>query len=382
MVAYAEYFTDARIKNYVGALLDRGDSVDVFALGRERGTTRSGRLEVTNLGAKRPGSGGLRYLAAQVPFMLKATWQLAKRSLRGRYDIIHVHNMPDILALVGLPFRLMGTKVILDIHDTMPETYATKMEVPLDSLPIRILIGEELLSAACANRVIATNVMHKEVLVGHGIPERKIDQILNVGDRKIFKPRNVVPNGGELWLGYHGTIAKRLGLFLIVDALGEVKADCPGVRFLCVGEGEDLPALKEYAAQRGVGDMIEWLPFVDVEQLPEVLQKVHVGVIGNQRATEERRNYMLPVKTLEYAAMEIPSIVPRLAILERYFDGSAAFFYEPDSARELADTIRAVYRDRRLIASKLDGIRAFNAAYNWDIMADRYLGMVDTLAAR
>jgi glycosyltransferase involved in cell wall biosynthesis len=91
---------------------------------------------------------------------------------------------------------------------------------------------------------------------------------------------------------------------------------------------------------------------------------------------------MLPVKTLEYAAMEIPSIVPRLAILERYFDTTAAFFYEPDNARELGDTIRAIYENRRLIGSKLDGLRTFNAAYNWDIMADRYLNMVDALAAR
>jgi len=32
MVAYAYYFTDARIKNYVKTLVDRGINVDIFAL--------------------------------------------------------------------------------------------------------------------------------------------------------------------------------------------------------------------------------------------------------------------------------------------------------------------------------------------------------------
>ena len=34
MIAYANYFTDARIKNYVDALLKNGYQVDVFALGQ------------------------------------------------------------------------------------------------------------------------------------------------------------------------------------------------------------------------------------------------------------------------------------------------------------------------------------------------------------
>ncbi len=74
--------------------------------------------------------------------------------------------------------------------------------------------------------------------------------------------------------------------------------------------------------------------------------------------------------------------MPRLTILERYFDSSAAFFYEPDDARALGAVIRDIYRNRNLIGTKLDGLRSFNASYNWDIMADRYLTMVDALAAR
>ena len=382
MVAYANYFTDARIKNYVDALLDAGASVDVFALGKVVGTYSDGKLFVDILGTKYGGTSSPGYIVAQVVFMLKATWHLLMRSLSGTYDIIHAHNMPNILSLTGLPFKLLGTKIILDVHDTMPEAYATKFDYPLESLPIKFLIAEQSISAACADKVITTNILHKEVLAGHGIPEKKIDLIFNVGNRKIFKPKPYYSNGQELWLGYHGTIAARLGVFLIVDALSLVKRDCPDVRFLCVGEGDDLAAMKRRAGERQVTPMIEWKPFVNVEKLPEVLKKVHVGGIGNQRATELKRNYMLPVKMLEYAAMEIPTIVPRLKILERYFDETSAFFYEPDDANDLARAIRFIHNDRSLITTRIDGLRKFNAEYNWDIMAEHYLNMINELAAR
>ena len=381
MIAYANYFTDARIKNYVDALLDAGAHVDVFALGKTVGSSRNGNLFVNNLALKFTGQSKLGNILGPAKFMIQAMMHLMFHSLRGRYDVIHTHNMPNVLALSGLPFKIFGTKVILDVHDTMPEAYATKFGYELDEFPVKVFVQEELLSAACSNRVITTNVMHKEVLVGHGIPHHKIELIYNVGNTKYFKPLSRGTNGQELWLGYHGTIAKRLGVFLIVDALGLLKKDCPGLRFLCVGEGDDLDAMKQRAKDKNVFEMIDFRPFTEVEKLPEVLRKVHVGIIGNQRDTERKRNYMLPVKMLEYAAMEIPTIAPRLQILERYFDDSSAFFYETDNAESLSATIRSIYNDRAMLATRVNGLRTFNAQYNWNIMAERYLGMIHDMTS-
>lgn len=382
MVAYAHYFTDARIKNYVDALLDAGATVDVIALGKRVGTNNHGKLVLHSVDTKYQGNSTITYVMLQAKFLLLAFWHLLRRSLVRKYDLVHVHNMPNILTLAAFPLRLLGTKVILDVHDTMPEAYATKFGYEIDSFPIRVLAAEQSIAAACADFVITTNTMHKEVLIAHGIPEQKIGLIYNVGNEKIFKPKSSNVNGQELWLGYHGTIAKRLGIFLIVDALSQLKETCPGVKFLCVGEGDDLNAMKQRAEEMRVTEMITWVPFVEVEKLPAVLQPVHVGIIGNLRDTEMKRNYMLPVKMLEYAAMEIPTIVPRLKILERYFDNTSAFFYEPDNASDLAATIRSIYERRNQITDRILGLRAFNAKYNWQTMAKQYLETVDGLLAR
>jgi dTDP-4-amino-4,6-dideoxygalactose transaminase/glycosyltransferase involved in cell wall biosynthesis len=379
MVAYAHYFTDARIKNYVDVLLDARARVEVFALGKERGTVQDNNLVVKSLDTKYQGDSSVRYILSQVKFLLHAFWHLAIRSLSGRYDLVHVHNMPDMLTFAALPLKLVGTKVILDIHDTSPETFATKFGYGLDSVLVKALVRQELMSAACADRVIATNVLHKEVLVGHGIETEKIELIMNVGNEKIFKPRRVHPNGQELWLSYHGTIAERLGVFLIIDALALLRHECPSLRFLCIGEGDDLDEMKHRAQEKNVLHMIEWQSFTAVENLPERLARIHVGIIGNGRETEEKRNFMLPVKMLEYAAMEIPTIVPRLKVMEMYFDESSAFFYTPDDAADLARVIQRVYSCRRLIESRVEGLRRFNVRYNWDGMSKRYLDIVGEL---
>ncbi len=377
MVAYANYFTDARIKNYVDALLDAGAVVDVVALGR--GSSSTERLFVCNLGTKYWGKSVAGYVLSQALFMIRAFWCLFMRSFSGKYAVIHVHNMPNVLALIGLPFKVVGTRVILDVHDTMPEAYATKFGLDAAGLPMKMLIAEEVLSAACADRVITTNTMHKEVLVEHGIPQGKIVLIYNVGNPKIFKPAQHTTNGKELWLGYHGTIARRLGVFLIIDALGLVKVECPEVRFLCIGEGDDLDELKSRAEQQGVAHMVEFRPFTEVEKLPKELGRVEVGVIGNTKETETKRNFMLPVKMLEYAAMEIPTIAPRLKVIERYFEPGSAFFYEPDSLAGLAAAIRELYQNRGEIATRIEGLRSFNRQYNWSVMADRYVALIQEL---
>ena len=40
------------------------------------------------------------------------------------YDVIHVHSVPDFQVFATLIPRLMGARVILDIHDIVPEFYA------------------------------------------------------------------------------------------------------------------------------------------------------------------------------------------------------------------------------------------------------------------
>jgi glycosyltransferase involved in cell wall biosynthesis len=380
MVAYANYFTDARIKNYVDALLRHGFDVDVLALGPGDDTPPPG-LRFFSMAEKhwsdRPGG----YVLAQLRFLFWATWRLAILGAREPYQFVHIHNMPNFLVFCALVPRLKGARVILDVHDTMPEAYATKFDLELASPVIAFLRWEEKISAAFADLVITTNTLHKTVLEEHGIPPGKIAIIMNVGNERIFVPSAHKEHGKELRLVYHGTIAERLGIDLILRAMTLARKRCPEIHLALIGEGDYVGRTKELVAECGLLDAVELRGFLPVEELPAELRKADVGIIGNRAYTESRKNYMLPVKMLEYAALEIPTIVPRLKSITSYFDEHSAVFYDADDVCGLAERIVEVCQDRSVLERVTLGLRRFNRQYNWAGMEQHYMELVGDLTA-
>jgi glycosyltransferase involved in cell wall biosynthesis len=380
-IAYANYHTDARIKNYVDALLRNGYRVDVVALG-DRGQHVPPGVRLYLLMRKVWSDNPLWYAAAQLAFALAATLLVTALFVTRRYRVVHVHNMPNFLAFCALPVRLLGARTILDVHDTMPEAYATKFGLRLGHPLIAALRAEERASAAISDAVIATNVLHKEVLVRHGIPERKIEIVMNVANPRFFDVGGAPPArppAGEVLLMYHGTIARRLGLDLIVEAFAGAADECPGLRLLVVGEGDFRDELEAMVASRGLADRVRLVPFVPVEDLAALLAGGHAGVVGNRAYTEEKENYMLPVKMLEYAAMEIPTLAPRLRTIETYFGDDGALFYRPDDAADLSRRMVEVCRDPARLDELRPGLRRFNETYSWAAMEDVYLALIRRL---
>ena len=377
MIAYANYFTDARIKNYVGALLKADFEVDVFALGQSEPTQQG--LRVNCLMRKIGSHSALALLMAQVWFLLIAIIKVGLSHLRQRYSLVHAHNMPDFIVFAAVVPKLMGAKVILDIHDTMPETYATKFGLSLTHPLIGLMRFQERLSAGFADHVIATNDLHKEALVSHGLPAEKISITMNVGNEAIFRPRPCPKPHDGLVLVYHGTIAARLGIDVILEAIRRARVACPELRFVLIGGGDFMATVRELIFDYGLRDIVQVEGWVQVERLPSYLEQADVGVIGNRLYTEKLHNWMLPVKMLEYAAMEIPTIVPRLHVIEHYFDATNAIFYDPDNVEDLARCIRLVYRQPELLEAMKPGLRAFNAHYNWANMEREYMALIRRL---
>ena len=61
----------------------------------------------------------------------------AVRAIKRRYDLVYVHNMPDILVLCSLVPKAIRAKVILDMHDPMPELMTTIFNLDKDRLSVR-----------------------------------------------------------------------------------------------------------------------------------------------------------------------------------------------------------------------------------------------------
>ena len=128
MVVHAYYEGDARVRRYAESLAAGGHRVDVLAL-RAPGKPKTEELRgvcVERLPLSRHRGGTLRYLFEYVWFTLLCGFVLTLRCRR--YDVVHVHNMPDFLVFAALLPRLFGRVVMLDVHDLMPEVYCSKFK--------------------------------------------------------------------------------------------------------------------------------------------------------------------------------------------------------------------------------------------------------------
>src|SRR6476646_10167610 len=106
MVAYSFYESDSRIIQYARSLIERGDSVDVIALAHP-GTSRFEIIDGVNLYRVQKREineqSALAYLFRIVRFMFVVMCVLTWKHLRRRYDLIHVHSVPDFLVFSVLP---------------------------------------------------------------------------------------------------------------------------------------------------------------------------------------------------------------------------------------------------------------------------------------
>ena len=174
MIAYTSYISDARIRREAETLASRPDyQVTLFAPKEGKRARNYHQGGVTVRESRLPkyqGDSFFLYLLSYCVFTVLSFWLCLTQTVRGKLDVVHVHNMPNFLIFGALPVRFRRGKIVLDVHDTMLETYASKFQEDRNTLLRRILKHEESICTKLADAVIAVNEPQAEVLVGRGVP--------------------------------------------------------------------------------------------------------------------------------------------------------------------------------------------------------------------
>ena len=346
MVSFSPYPHDPRPRRTAEALLKEGMSVDVICLKDGNSPRRevSDRLNIRRLSIEHHRGGVLSYTYQYSAFILASTAILALRSLKRRYDLIYVHNMPDILVLCALIPKLMGAKVILDQHDPIPELMATIFNLDNRSLAVRVMEWLEKWSIARANRVITVNIACQRIFTRRSRATEKIGVVMNAPDEAIFgfnRPRPVFGGRGApeepLIIMYHGSIVERNGLDLAVDALALVRSRISAQLRIYGHATSFLEKVIQDARSKGLQDQVQYLGPRRLEELAREIEGCSLGIIPNHRNPFSEIN--TPTRIFEYLALGRPVIVPRTAGIRDYFDEASLLFFEPGSAKDLAARI-------------------------------------------
>jgi glycosyltransferase involved in cell wall biosynthesis len=382
MLAYSFYEADARIRQYASALVERGDTVDVIALRQEGqpahaviGGVNVYRVQTRKINERSP----LTYLYRILRFLVVSGFVLARRHLSKRYQFVHVHSVPDFLVFAALVPKLMGTPVILDIHDVLPEFYASKFRVSRHSFPFRALVLVERISIAFSNHVIIANHLWYERVAQRSGMRKKCSAVRNYPARRLFHPDARSQRNGKFRITYPGSLNWHQGVDVAINAFAKVKEEIPEAEFHIYGEGPAKDSLIKLADSLRLSDRVIFHNSLPIEEIVQVMADTDLAV-EPKRAGSEFGNEALSMKILEFMALGVPLVVSRTKIHEFYYSDALVKYYGRDDKDELARSIVLLKRNSAMRDQLVANALRYVEANNWDVEKGQYLRMVDSLA--
>lgn len=384
MLAYTFYENDNRVRRYAEALVKRGDAVDVVAVrqaGQPAYTEIEGvhvyRIQERVLDERGP----LSYLVKLTKFFFRSAGFVTRRQFSAPYSVIHVHSVPDFEVFAALIPRLMGAKVILDIHDIVPEFYACKFHTEKNSLLFRVLVLIEKLSILFSSHVIIANHIWYNRLTQRSVRAGKCTTIINYPDPAIFHPRpRTTDNDGKILMLYPGTINHHQGLDVAVRAMALLRDKIPSLQLHLVGDGPDRAMLQAMVKDLNLEDRVIFRGMLPLEKVAEVMANVDLGVVPKR--TNSFGNEAFSTKIPEFMAMGVPVAASRTQIDQYYFNDEMIQFFESDNPEDLAEKIVLLIRNQDRRNSLCEHALAYIDSNNWNVKKYEYLDLVDRLTGR
>jgi len=383
MLAYTFYETDNRVMRYAEALVKRGDNVDVVALKR-KGQSFHETIDGVNLYRIQEREvnekSQLSYMVRVLRFLIKSGWFVTKKHLKSYYDVIHVHSVPDFEVFSALIPMMTGAKIILDIHDIVPELFASKFKVKKSSFLFKLLILVEKFSIAFSNHIIVSNHIWEKKLKSRSIMSKKITTILNYPDRDLFYKKNESKADGRFVIMYPGTLNWHQGIDIAIKAMGIIKEEIHDADLHIYGEGPSKEYLKSLINRFGLQNRIFVCDFIPVKKIAKVMANADMGIIPKRN--DSFGGEAFSTKILEFMSMGIPVIVSKTKIDQLYFNDSIVKFFKPEDEKNLAQSIRLMIKDAKLRAQLSENALKFVEKNNWQIKQKIYLDIVDSLKSK
>jgi glycosyltransferase involved in cell wall biosynthesis len=310
--------------------------------------------------------GFLGFFAEYASALWGEFWLTWKVWSKHHFKIIHLCNPPDLLFLLTLPFKLLGVKVIYDVHDVWPEFFEAKFgKRGLFYWAVR---AAERASHFFANTVLATNESVKEIAMTRG--KKSDSDVFVVRTAPSILTAEVTPDpslkhGRKFLVGYVGVMGNADGVGYLIEAAAHIVNDLGrrDVQFLLMGTGPEFNNLLEMRARHKLEDFLDMPGRVSNEFLFTALQTIDLGASADP--INSYNNHCTMNKVLEYMAFGKPQVM--FDLKEGRASAQSASLYVPEnSGKALARGILELLDDpTRREQMGLEGKKRFTSELNW-----------------
>ena len=381
MLAYTVLSLDSRVIREAKAAAEGGYIVDVYTLNE----TARDKIDGVNIIYSRQwqykGKNKVKFALSYLRFFLFCFWNLTLKSFsKNKYDIVHVNNMPNFLVFSTVTAKIFGAKIIMDVHDVMPELFAQKFGRDINSNLIKLLYLEERYSLKFADSIISVNSLCTERFIKNKITNKKYTEILNAADEDVFVPvKDKLFDKDHLGIIYPVTLAiKRNGIDFLLDVMEKIKSLKEyKIKLSIFGGGEDAELLKSMIQERKLEDHVYFSGgFVNYEVLNKELEKNSVGIIPFPRGYST--DFQTPVKMHEYFIKKLAVVAADTRLIKKeFFD--IAFLFEAGNVDDCVDRLITLYNNFDLLNTYSQKGFDYYLNNTWTKYKNEYINLLNSL---
>jgi glycosyltransferase involved in cell wall biosynthesis len=384
ILRHAYFPGDVRVDREVHALADSGCDVTVLCLRRpgEKSFEDAGHIHVHRIPLGRRRRSKATYVIEYAISMILMAWRISRLAIHRRFDVIQVNTLPDCLVFVTLIPRLLGSRIMIDLHEPTLELYETKYGNGTSRIIRHILVFIEKYAIRFSHHALTVNDTIRQRFIDRGAPADKITVVRNVPPEDILRPPKKHRQNSTLdfLLMTHGTLQARYGQDILIRALGQIRESIPNIKVQIVGGGETEPELRRLAEYLRYEDIVEFTATVPRKELPEYLIQADVGVVPLSRSPFS--DLCQPNKLFDYVALKVPVIAARVPAIEETFDDQCICYYEPGNQEDLSRAVIELHQNAEKRQSMAERSYKNYQVLRWNIAKQVYLREIERLVGR
>jgi glycosyltransferase involved in cell wall biosynthesis len=278
------------------------------------------------------------FLSFAVSAASLGAWRIRRR------DVVLIYSTPATVGLAGVVLAgLWRRPFVLFIQDLWPDTVVATGMVPprLTKLVECLLDHFTRWVYRSATRIAVISPGMRDILVGRGVPEDRIDLVYNWVDETVFNPRPRQLHGRRFDVMYAGNIGDVQGLEVAIAALAQL-GDLDDVHLRLVGGGVAIPLLQELSCTLGVAKRVHFEGSRPLAEMPDIMASAAMQLVCLRDLPLFQ--VTMPSKMQAILACGLPVVVSAPGdVAQLAVDSGAGVAAEPGDAQALADVIRRAH---------------------------------------
>lgn len=301
---------------------------------------------------------------------LLGNWRMIKVIRQYKVKIVHFHD-PELI-LTGLISKILGRRVIYDIHEDVPNQLLTKSYIKSKSL--RLIASKMMIFI----EKIVVGIFDKSIpsvdSIAERFPREKTCVVKNYPRADLMKVDiNRVDTSNLFIINYAGSLSKVRGILDLVEAMqylpDHFQLDLFGswINKAFEKECNDHPGWKK----------CHYYGRVPHDEVGKYMAKAHLGV----QMTHDIPNHTgaLATKVFEYLFLSVPVLMSDTDE-KREIYGAMVKYALPNNPEALAEAIKVVADDYQNIkASAITNREVAIKSYSWEAEANKLLSVYNDL---